>query len=461
MLATEIKYLDETIRSHISRFFKVGAKTAFEATTLRWCSMADAASPMERALYIPTDVKVGVVPDYIWKVPFGPSQLTLWNRMSPPSSEWRLMDSAAPLWYVHPCGAVMPAWNLAPTLFELLTLKEETVSLERDKLDRFAGWMSPRASVGLLEAPIFNDSVAALVAACVGLQRSGVPDKQLAAGLVAPPVLVLSHDLDQLRGNDVWTQGVRLSRVVRPRSRAFPQVRNAWLALVNALLPRRYYFDNILGMIAIERMLGFTSSLYFLNGTGGRFGARSGIGLISEVAAMTPAGHELGLHYNYDTHLNPKAFVAQREQLEGLLARKVEVGRAHYLRFDPARSWHFYQEMGIRADESLGYHDRIGYRAGIAGPFLPYDAHKKQSMPLIEMPMVFMDGALVEQYPADPTGAFDRHLRHIAVVGGSLSLLFHPGQFNNPEYPETLGLYRRLLGKARSLGARSINVGDF
>jgi len=461
MLAAEIIYLEQTLRAHVRRFFTHEASTAFEAIPLRWCLLAEAAHPQERALFIPTDVASSPAPEDVWNVPFGPTRLTLWNRLPPPSSEWQLQNHLAPLWYVHPNGAVMPAWNLANMLFDLLTLKEETSRPERDAHDRFMGKMSPRAKPGLLEAPVFNDSVAALVAACVGVRRSGVPDAFLLPGLVGPPVLVLSHDLDQLRGNDVWTQAVRLSRAVFPRGRAFPHVRNAWLALVNTFLARRYYFDNIVGMIAIERMLGFTSSLYFLNGTGGRYGARSGSGLIPDVATVTPTGWDLGLHYNYDTHLQPQAFGAQRTELESLLGQRVVAGRAHYLRFDPARSWRFYVDLGIQADESLGYYDRIGYRAGIAGPFRPYDAESGQALPLIEMPMVFMETALVEQYPDDPAAAFERHLHHIAVVGGAVSLLFHPGQFHNPEYPDTLGLYRRLLGCARRFGAQSINAIDF
>ena len=460
MLAAETLYLKETVRAHVHRFFTQEARVAFDAVPIRWCSMEDVAHPQELGLFIPTDVASGAVPKDAWKVPFGATWLTLWNAFPLPSNEWRLQDPSAPLWYVHSSGAVMPAWNLARTLFDLLALKEETACQDRDKHGRFAGWMSPRAEAGLLESPIFNDSVAALVAACIGLQKSGVPDTALAAGMVEAPVLVLSHDLDQLKGNDIWTQMVRLSRALLPRGRSFPKVRNAWLALVNAALPRRYYFDNIVGMIAIERMLGFTSSLYFLNGTGGRFGARSGSDLISSVAALTPIGWDLGVHYNYDTHLEPETFTAQCAELEALLGRRVVAGRAHYLRFDPARSWHFYVGMSILADESLGYHDRIGYRAGIAGPFRPYDAESERALPLVEMPMVFMEGTLVEQYSSDPAAAFERHLRHISVVGGAISLLFHPGQFNNPEYPETLGLYRRLLDCARQLGARSVNARD-
>jgi len=461
MLLQEIKYLDEAIRYHVGRFFTSEARAAFEATELHWCDLSDAAHPLKPGVFIPTDISCTSVPIDAWKVPFGNTNLTLWNALPPPSNEWRLLDSSAPLWYVHPCGALVPAWNLARTLFDLLTLKEETVQLVRDPHGRFVGKMSPRDAAGLLENPIFNDSVAALVAACVGIQRSGLPDTALEPRLVAPPILVLSHDLDQLRGNDFWTQAVRVIRTFIPVGFELSKLRNIWFAIVNMVMPRRYFFDNVIGMIEIERMLGFTSTLYFLNGTGGRYGARSGSGLIPTIADLTPRGWNLGMHYNYDTHLDPQAFANQIEELSSLIGRTVLTGRAHYLRFDPAHSWQFYNRMGMQADESLGYSDRIGYRAGIAGPFRPFDPVIGRAMPLVEMPMVMMEGALVGQYSVDPAGAFERHLRHIVEVGGALSLLFHPGQFHNPEFPETLGLYRRLLGLAKRYNVRSMNVCDF
>ena len=34
---------------------------------------------------------------------------------------------------------------------------------------------------------------------------------------------------------------------------------------------------------------------------------------------------------------------------------------------------------------------------------------------------------------------------HLSVVGGTFSLLYHPGMFANPEHAETAGMYERLL----------------
>lgn len=460
MLIEEVRYLDLVIREHIKRFFSDDALNAFNAVPLNWCTTREAVDPNRPGLYIPIDQAIEIPSKNFWRVQFGDSTLTLCNSLDAPSPIWQLESSKAPMWYLHPCGAVMPAWNLAPTLFELLTLKEERLCSERDIHGRFIGSMSPRDGLGLLETPIFNDSVAALVAACIGISRNGRPDLILKKGSVAQPILILSHDLDQLRGNDVWTMGARLLRSFTSRGGVFRKLQYIWFAIINTVFPLRYYFDNIIGMIEVERMLGFTSSLYILNGTGGRFGARSGVDLIPAVAAVTPKGWDLGLHYNYDTHLDQSKFRAQKLELESILGRNVKAGRAHYLRFNSDLSWCFYDDMGIRADESLGYYDRIGYRAGIAGPFHPYDHRTGQAVSLIEIPLVMMDSTLVEQYSDDPVSAFEMHLRHLSEVGGAVSLLFHPGQFNNPEYPEMLGLYRRLLGKAHEIGARTINAAD-
>lgn len=457
MKASELRYLRDSIHAHLRWHFAPAGQEIYERASIRWVPMSHIAHPADRAVFVPIDVPVEVEPCGPWVVPFGSSQLTLWNRLMPPSSDWKIDDEAQPLWYRHPNGSVMPAWNLAPTLFDLLTLREERESESRDVYGRYVAAMSPRSRLGLLQAPIFNDSVAALVAACDGYHREGTPVSSLRPELVLPPCLVLSHDLDQVRGNDRWTQLARLARVLRPRI-ATVRFSNLWYAFRNAVQPRRYYFDNVIGMIAVERMLGYTSALYFLNGRGGRLGARSGSAPIRELAAVIPRAWSIGIHYNFDTFLAEQPFRNQQRELEELLGIPMISGRAHYLRFDGLRSWKFLASRGIRVDESLGYPDAVGYRAGIAGTFAPFDTETGSPLPLLEMPLVAMESALTEGGAEAAVEIFERLLRHLSVVGGALSLLFHPGQFHNPEYPETLGLYRRLLGVARALDARSITA---
>ena len=83
-----------------------------------------------------------------------------------------------------------------------------------------------------------------------------------------------------------------------------------------------------------------------------------------------------------------------------------------------------------------------------------------------------MDVALLGQYPKDPVGAIHRMITHLSRIGGAFSVLFHPGVFFNPEFPEYLGVYRRILQLFRDqecrgetatslmLRARSLGAGE-
>ena len=107
----------------------------------------------------------------------------------------------------------MPAWDLVGTAFDLLTMQEERVSQRRDAMGRALASMSPRQADGRLQVPLINNSAAALVDVCLRQQYAG----QAASVAFAKPVSVcLSHDLDQLRGDDFWTQAARLWRFLAP-----------------------------------------------------------------------------------------------------------------------------------------------------------------------------------------------------------------------------------------------------
>jgi len=457
MQLSEAHYLWRQILQHTKRFFTPEAVEMLNAVKVRFLSYGEAVALHEPALAIPIDIDAPVCPEGPYRVPFNNTKLTLWNPLPLPREEgWACLPSNdAPLWYRHDLGTLIPTWNVFAHLFDLLTLREEIKNPLRDTHGRFTGAMSPRREAGLLAVPAFNEGVAALVAACSGLFKHNYPRFDL-EGLVKPPVLVLSHDNDILRGNDIWTQSVRFCRIFQPLLHfKAPRCMNAWWMLRNAVYPKAYYLDNLAGMVDVERMLGYTSTFYFLNGSGGRFGARSGSALILEALSQIPADSPVGVHYNYDTLLDAEKFNTQLAALSAYLSKPISAGRAHYLRFDPEKSFSFFADSGIKCDESVGYPDCIGYRCGIAGAFQPYDHLTGRALSLLEVPLTIIESTLVDQYPREPVKVFNQLLTHISRIGGAVSLLFHPGLFFNPEFPETRGLYRCLLGVARQLSAQS------
>ncbi len=456
----ESEYLRGQLLQHSRRFFAEEATSALESETVQFLPYADASSTRGKQIAIPVDVPIPPSPTDPWKVDFNGTVLTLWNRIPKPDDpHWRAIPhDSQPVWYQHASGALIPAWNLFSNLFDLLTFGEESRTPQRDQHGRFSYRFSPRLNAGLLTVPAFNESAALLAASAISLPRMGQPSMH-GDFLSGPPVVVLSHDCDILKGNDFITQAVRLVRIPQPITRGrLPRVGNLWWIARNAMTPRRYYASNVTGMMELERCFSYHSTFYWLNGTGGRFGARSPVSEIARLMKQLSPGWESGIHYNYDTFLDKERFAAQLAELQELSPHKVISGRAHYLRFDPFRSFDFIRQFGITVDESSGWADFVGYRNGLAGCFQPFDATRKRAMDMWEVPMVVMDLALATQHGPQAIPFVEQQLRHLSRIGGALTILFHPGQFFNPEHRITMGLYHDILKACRDAGVRSLTA---
>ncbi|RKX28682.1 MAG: hypothetical protein DRP47_03740 [Candidatus Zixiibacteriota bacterium] len=455
MTTAPVEYVRAQITNHARLFFTEPAARLLQSDAIRFLTYAEAVAMRGRQIVIPVDLPVPPVPELPWQVQFNGTVLTLWNRAPHPDGDhWRAIpNETAPVWYQHVSGTLMPSWNLFGNTFDLLTFGEEQRLSQRDHHDRFAAAFSPRLERGLLEVPAVNETVALVVAAVVAMSHTGQPSFTLDC-LSGPPVVVLSHDCDALLGNDFWTQSVRLYRFIQSLVRLrLPRLSNLWWLARNAVTPRRFYFDNATGMIDIERCFGYTSTFYLLNGSGGRFGARSPFSVIPQLLEHIPPSWDIGIHYNYDTFLNQDRFAAQLEQLQEVVSHQFVSGRAHYLKFDPFRSFSFLQQFGIYVDESSGWADYVGYRNGIAGCFQAYDTEKQLPLDIWEVPMVIMEAALIKQHGADAVNFVERQLQHLSCIGGALTILVHPGQFFNPEHRQMLGIYHELLKVCRRMGA--------
>lgn len=464
----DLRYVRGELAFHAGRHFLPEAGPLLERMRVA-AGHSDELRGAEADLLVPLDGSRESLGD-AWRVPFRDTHLTLWNRVPAPRG-WTSWPSAeAPLWHLREDGAAMPAWGLFENLTGLLSLAEESRITARDAHGRVAGAMSPRERAGLLEVPAFNEAAAALLAlAQAQAEARANGSRRLAPALLEgralplrPAGVVLSHDLDILRGNDPITQSIRLYRWLAPLTRGrWPDARGLRALAFNARTPHARYRDAIARIVAIERAAGARSSFYFLNGRGGRFGARSGERDIPASRALIPEGWNVGMHYNYDTLLDAARFRAQRAALERLLGHPTPGGRAHYLRFDPQRSFAFFEAEGLAYDESLGYPERAGFRAGVAGAYHPPDTGTWSPLRLVEIPLALMDVALYRQYPDDIAGTVRRLFRHLREVGGALAMVVHLEAVGRPELDDDTFRYDALLDMLRGDGARFLLPGDF
>ncbi|WP_419813545.1 hypothetical protein [Bacterioplanoides sp.] len=460
MIVDQIDYLKSILDTHIRFHFTEEAVAAYEETEIIWLDIneiKDGARFKPGTILVP--ITTDQVCDNLWTERFGSTNITLWGKLPRICKEWQACSDGSPFWYSNGKGVFMVAWKMAVIIFDLVTLREEVLSTLRDSHGRFVGEMSPRDNKGQLDIPVFNNAAAILVDRCLRIKRSEIYEL---ISLVKPMNLVLSHDLDQLRGDDFFTQFSRFGRMLRPLSKMkFPDLSQLKFIISNIFFPKKVYLNDLLKMLDAEKEYGYRSILYILCGDKGRYGARTSSKHFERYLKLVPKEFPLGIHYNYNTHLDEKKFQAQKKEVEKLAGYEVKIGRAHYLRMDPDNSFRFWARQGVTLDESLGYPDRIGYRAGVAGFFFPFDQERQGSVPIVSLPLVAMDSCLGDRYGEEALEEVKKHIDHLSVVGGTFTLLFHPGSFHSEEFKSTKYLYQNILKYCNKKDARNIVPGEF
>ena len=179
------------------------------------------------------------------------------------------------------------------------------------------------------------------------------------------------------------------------------------------------------------------------------------------VATIKNAGAEVGLHGSYTAADDPARLAAERAELESL-AGPIDGHRYHYLRGDPHRN---ITNLPFRYDTTLGFPDAVGFRAGIARPFRPWDLEHDGPADVLEIPLAAMDATLAEERylglsakRAEPR--LTALLDWAAANGGAFAILWHPDRFD----PLTSGgwdrLYSRVLEGIRERGGVCMSAAE-
>ena len=182
------------------------------------------------------------------------------------------------------------------------------------------------------------------------------------------------------------------------------------------------------------------------------------------VETLVETGAEIGLHGSYlaaddlDRLARERALLAQ---LDGPLVGH----RYHYLRVDPHRNLAPLVDIGFRYDTSLGFPDALGFRAGIAHPFRPWDLERNRPADLVEVPLAVMDATLAaERYEGLSAEAAKARILPLldwaAENGGGFSILWHPERFDAPSARGWDRLYFDVIDAVRERGGACMSAGE-
>jgi len=145
-------------------------------------------------------------------------------------------------------------------------------------------------------------------------------------------------------------------------------------------------------------------------------------------------GHDVGLHGSYFSACEPGLLKNQKSVLEKALGRPVTTTRQHWLNWNILQTPQIQSESGILADTTLGFNRNIGFRAGTSLPFYFFDVKQQRELPLLQVPLIIQDGALVgasalEYNEEMAKKAIKRLIDQVINVNGCCTLLFHPDKY--------------------------------
>jgi hypothetical protein len=179
------------------------------------------------------------------------------------------------------------------------------------------------------------------------------------------------------------------------------------------------------------------------------------------VETILNADAEVGLHGSYTAADDPACLAREKETLERL-AGPVDGHRYHYLRADPHRN---IANLDFRYDTTLGFPDAVGFRAGIARPFRPWDFARDGPAEVLEVPLAAMDATLAEErYLGLSAKRAEPHLTALldwaAANGGAFAILWHPDRFDPLTSAGWDRLYSRVLEGIRERGGVCMSAGE-
>ena len=336
--------------------------------------------------------------------------------------------------------------EIAPDSFEctedllgsaLLTLSrfEEIDSPEVDKHGRFPASASIALRHGFLNRPIVDEYGLALQQVLQILSPRWQPHQR-------PLRLKLSHDVDEL--------GIPFSLrspIGHMLKRGAPSAcARDFLSVVGDIEPGYLNLVRTICQLSIDK--GIRSAVYWQASSPSRFD--TGYDLTHPKIARVigwaiERGVEMGVHPGYSTFRSPARLADEVQRFRKAVHNSEIGGRQHYLRWSP-ETWADWEHCGLAYDSTVGFPDCVGFRAGTCVPYFPWLCKHDRMSAVFEIPLVVMDGTLVDYMKLSPEQSVDvvRNLvRRCAVVGGVFTLLWHNVSLlppYKPFYPPILNI---------------------
>lgn len=268
--------------------------------------------------------------------------------------------------------------------FYLVTRYEEYFPNTRDRHNRFEEKNSGAYRYGFHNRPLVN----MLVSRILGLLRAYYPDLRSTENEYS---FLPTYDIDMAFAH----KNKELKRIAGGYVKMLlgMRFRDIWkrTAVISGLL--KDPFDNFDMQARMHQKYGLEAR-YFVNvGDHSKFDKNNPwtdqgfVQLVKKLALE----NAVGLHPSYYSYENPDKIKTEKERLEKITGKEIQISRQHFLKIEFPSTYNQLLNAGIKHDYSMGYATMAGFRASVCTPFRFFDLSENTEKDLMIHPFAFMD----------------------------------------------------------------------
>jgi hypothetical protein len=135
-----------------------------------------------------------------------------------------------------------------------------------------------------------------------------------------------------------------------------------------------------------------------------------------------------GLHPSFASNSKFKLLGLEIDRLNAITGKPTIRSRQHYIMLKFPDTYNILTSIGINDDYSMGYHNILGFRAGICTPFHFYDINREEQTSLRIHPFCAMDSTLHHQLNLTSETALEevkQYVDEVRKVNGTFTFIAH------------------------------------
>lgn len=322
--------------------------------------------------------------------------------------------------FYHDENADIP-FDVFSAAFYMLTRYEEYLPYKADDHGRFSSESSVAGQNGFLEEPVVQQWTAILLKALQEKSKGIVPRKQKFS---MEPTIDVDVAYAYLYRN--------FSRFALASARDFTSLK--WNHLLDRVLvsikSKHDPFDTFTYIDLVHKKYSLPVYLFYLAGDYGHYDRNIPFDdpSVGNLISGLENKFNLGLHPSYKASESFDILKGEYDKLSDVCSKPITRSRQHFLRLTFPKTYQWLIQLGVTDDFSMGYHDKPGFRAGIAAPYLFYDLSTETKTSLTVHPFAFMERTLKDRLQMNPDFALLKIqdlMKKVNAVNGTFGSIWH------------------------------------